>query len=339
MPIVPDGDSRRRAASFGGGCTCHAGRWRTSTGSGPRALTSRVSRAQRVRSARRQLERARRRAAGAGPLRYADFCRFLLDQYAEPMSFGLHHVPRRLLPSVPRSLSGRDAVTIARGQGLALEHSLTRSCRRADLGLGFTLDETAGRLASHCGAATTARARSSSVDRRLIPLRNLSAASADCAVFPLRLIARSVDIRPDVICEPSGRRITAVDLPQAARCSCAPPSSGPCTHESSGLERCARRDVSHRGGPLLRVRRAAYDAIDRHWPACPGTTQASSSIGWTACSAEVAAERARSNARSRPQSPPPPDRANGHWAPRRLDTVAPAAVLLVQHVQFEVKDE
>jgi Fe-S-cluster containining protein len=113
-------------------------------------------------------------------------------------------------------LSGRDAVTIARAQALAIEQfvEVVRQPspavggfalgdesdvyalalrRRPDGSCGFLIDLLDG--SGRCG---------------IYPQRPLT-----CAVFPLQLHHGSIDVRDDVICEPSGRRITTVDFSAA----------------------------------------------------------------------------------------------------------------------------
>jgi len=113
-------------------------------------------------------------------------------------------------------VSGRDAVTIARGQGLALEQFVDVVPPVGAPGTGFTLDASGTMyglaLRRHGDGACTFLVELTDGSYRcgIYPHRPLT-----CAVFPLRLYRGSVDIRPDVICEPSGRRITTVDLPQA----------------------------------------------------------------------------------------------------------------------------
>jgi len=113
-------------------------------------------------------------------------------------------------------VSGRDAVTIARGQGLALEQFVDVVPGAGLAAAGFTLDPSGELLGlalrRHGDGACTFLVALTDGSYRcgIYPHRPLT-----CAVFPLRLHRGSVDIRPDVICEPSGRRITTVDLPQA----------------------------------------------------------------------------------------------------------------------------
>jgi len=112
-------------------------------------------------------------------------------------------------------VSGRDAVTIARGQGLAFEQFIDIVSEPEPTGAGFTLaaggDTFALSLRRRPDGACSFLIGLTDGSQRcgIYPQRPLT-----CAVFPLRLYHGSVDIRPDVICEPSGRRITAVDLPR-----------------------------------------------------------------------------------------------------------------------------
>lgn len=111
-------------------------------------------------------------------------------------------------------ISGRDAVTIARKQGLAFETFIDIVSEEESSGRGFVLG--AGRDVF----ALTLRRRPDGACSFLVGLTDGSQRCGiyperplTCAVFPLRLFRGSVDIREDVICEPSGKRITAVDLP------------------------------------------------------------------------------------------------------------------------------
>jgi Fe-S-cluster containining protein len=111
-------------------------------------------------------------------------------------------------------LSGRDAVTIARGQGLAFESFIDIISEDGPSSKGFILDDSGDAYAlclqrRQDGACSFLMALTDGSQRcGIYPERPLT-----CSVFPLRLFHGSVDIRPDVICEPSGRRITTVDLP------------------------------------------------------------------------------------------------------------------------------
>jgi Fe-S-cluster containining protein len=111
-------------------------------------------------------------------------------------------------------ISGRDAVTIARGQALAFETFIDIVSEEGPSSRGFALD------ASGDTFALCLRRRPDGACSFLVGLTDDSQRCGiyperpyTCAVFPLRLFHGSVDIRPDVICEPSGRRITTVDLP------------------------------------------------------------------------------------------------------------------------------
>jgi Fe-S-cluster containining protein len=113
-------------------------------------------------------------------------------------------------------VSGRDAVTIARGQGLAFEQFIDIVAEAEPTGAGFTLDGSGDTF------ALSLRRRPDGACSFLVGLTDGSQRCGiypqrpfTCAVFPLRLYRGSDDIRPDVICEPNGRRITAVDLPHA----------------------------------------------------------------------------------------------------------------------------
>jgi Fe-S-cluster containining protein len=111
-------------------------------------------------------------------------------------------------------LTGRDAVTIARGQALPFESFIDIVSEEGPSSKGFVLDDSGDAFAlclqrRQDGACTFLVALTDGSQRcGIYPERPLT-----CAVFPLRLFHGSVDIRPDVICEPSGRRITTVDLP------------------------------------------------------------------------------------------------------------------------------
>jgi Fe-S-cluster containining protein len=111
-------------------------------------------------------------------------------------------------------VTGRDAVTIARGQGLAFESFIDIVSEDGPSSKGFILDDSGDAFAlclqrRQDGACTFLVALTDGSQRcGIYPERPYT-----CAVFPLRLFHGSVDIRPDVICEPSGRRITTVDLP------------------------------------------------------------------------------------------------------------------------------
>lgn len=113
-------------------------------------------------------------------------------------------------------ISGRDAVTIARGQALAFEQFVDVVAEANATPTGFALDGSGATFALSLrrrtdGACSFLVALTDGSQRcGIYPHRPLT-----CAVFPLRLYRGSVDIRPDVICEPNGRRITAVDLPRA----------------------------------------------------------------------------------------------------------------------------
>jgi len=113
-------------------------------------------------------------------------------------------------------ISGRDAVTIARGQALAFDQFIAIVAEAEATPTGFTLDGTGATFALSLrrradGACSFLVALTDGSQRcGIYPQRPLT-----CAVFPLRLYRGSVDIRSDVICEPRGRRITAVDLPRA----------------------------------------------------------------------------------------------------------------------------
>jgi Fe-S-cluster containining protein len=111
-------------------------------------------------------------------------------------------------------ISGRDAVTIARGHGLAFEAFIDIVSEGEPSGRGFVLD------ASGDTFALSLRRRPDGACSFLVGLTDGSQRCGiyperpyTCAVFPLRLFHGSVDIRPDVICEPSGKRITTVDFP------------------------------------------------------------------------------------------------------------------------------
>jgi Fe-S-cluster containining protein len=112
-------------------------------------------------------------------------------------------------------ISGRDAVTIARGQRLAFESFVDIVSAGEPTGACFTLDGSGDTF------GLSLRRRQDGACSFLVALTDGSQRCGiyperpfTCAVFPLRLFRGSVDIRPDVICEPSGRRITAVDLPR-----------------------------------------------------------------------------------------------------------------------------
>lgn len=112
-------------------------------------------------------------------------------------------------------ISGRDAVTIARGQGLAFEQFVDTVAEAEATAAGFALDGSGATF------ALTLRRRTDGACSFLLDLTDGSQRCGiypqrplTCAVFPLRLHHGSVDIRSDVICEPRGRRITAVDLPR-----------------------------------------------------------------------------------------------------------------------------
>ena len=111
-------------------------------------------------------------------------------------------------------LSGRDAVTIARGQGLAFESFIDIVSEDGPSSKGFVLDDSGDAFAlclqrHQDGACSFLMALTDGSQRcGIYAERPLT-----CAIFPLRLFHGSVDIRSDVICEPSGRRITTVDLP------------------------------------------------------------------------------------------------------------------------------
>jgi len=111
-------------------------------------------------------------------------------------------------------VSGRDAVTIARAQHIGLESFIDIVSEDATSGRGFVL-ETGGDA-----FALTLRRRADGACSFLVALTDGSQRCGiypqrplTCAVFPLRLFHGSVAIREDVICEPSGKRITDVDLP------------------------------------------------------------------------------------------------------------------------------
>jgi Fe-S-cluster containining protein len=111
-------------------------------------------------------------------------------------------------------LSGRDAVTIARGRSLAFDAFIDLVSEEGPASLGFALDDS-GDTYGLClrrrpdGACSFLVALSDGVERcGIYPDRPLA-----CAIFPLGLIDGSVDIRADVICEPSGLNITTVDVP------------------------------------------------------------------------------------------------------------------------------
>jgi Fe-S-cluster containining protein len=111
-------------------------------------------------------------------------------------------------------ISGRDAVTIARAQHISFESFIDIVSEEPTSGRGFVLD------AGSDAFALTLRRRPDGACSFLVALTDGSQRCGiypqrplTCAVFPLRLFHGSVDIREDVVCEPSGKRITAVDLP------------------------------------------------------------------------------------------------------------------------------
>lgn len=111
-------------------------------------------------------------------------------------------------------LSGRDAVTIARGQRLAFESFVDIVSEDGPSSKGFVLDDSGDAFAlclqrHQDGACSFLMGLTDGSQRcGIYAERPLT-----CAIFPLRLFHGSVDIRSDVICEPNGRRITTVDLP------------------------------------------------------------------------------------------------------------------------------
>jgi len=111
-------------------------------------------------------------------------------------------------------VSGRDAVTIARGQALALDTFIDIVSEDDPTSRGFVLDGSGDTY------AMCLRRRPDDACSFLVGLTDGSQRCGiyphrpyTCAVFPLRLFHGSVDIRPDVICDPAGKRITTVDLP------------------------------------------------------------------------------------------------------------------------------
>jgi Fe-S-cluster containining protein len=110
-------------------------------------------------------------------------------------------------------ISGRDAVTIARRQALAFDAFIDLVSEEASSSLGFALDGS-GDTYGLClrrradGACSFLVALSDGVERcGIYPDRPIA-----CAIFPLGLVDGGVGIRGDVICEPSGQRVTNADL-------------------------------------------------------------------------------------------------------------------------------
>jgi Fe-S-cluster containining protein len=115
-------------------------------------------------------------------------------------------------------ISGRDAVTIARAQALAIEQFVEIVRQPSPAVDSFALDDESDVY------ALALRRRPDGSCGLLIDLLDGSGRCGvyaqrplTCAVFPLRLHHGSIDIRDDVICEPSGRRITTVDLSAARK--------------------------------------------------------------------------------------------------------------------------
>jgi Fe-S-cluster containining protein len=113
-------------------------------------------------------------------------------------------------------LSGRDAVTIARAQALAIEQFVDIVLQSSPAVDGFALDDESDVY------ALALRRRPDGSCGLLIDLLDGSGRCGvyaqrplTCAIFPLQLHHGSIDIRDDVICEPSGRRITTVDISAA----------------------------------------------------------------------------------------------------------------------------
>lgn len=113
-------------------------------------------------------------------------------------------------------VSGRDAVTIARAQALDFSQFLDFWSEAEPTMLGFRL---AGRDDT---VALALRRRGDKSCTFLIDLDDgisrcgtYSSRPLTCAAFPLHLFHGSAAIREGVICERSGRRITAVDFGRA----------------------------------------------------------------------------------------------------------------------------
>jgi Fe-S-cluster containining protein len=113
-------------------------------------------------------------------------------------------------------LSGRDAVTIARAQALAIDQFVDIVLQSSPAVEGYALGDDGDVF------ALALRRRDDGSCGLLIDLLDGSGRCGiyaerplTCAVFPLRLHNGSIDIRDDVICEPSGRRITTVDFAAA----------------------------------------------------------------------------------------------------------------------------
>jgi Fe-S-cluster containining protein len=166
-------------------------------------------------------------------------------------------------------ISGRDAVTIARGQALAFEAFIDIVSEDTPTATGFALDGSSDTFAlslrRQSDGACTFLSRPTGGSRRcgIYPDRPVT-----CAVFPLHVLRGSIDIRADVICEPRGRDISDVDLPLAHA-----------TIRREGLEwtryarvvaawNTAREGVTERLDESIYFAYvgAAYDAID-HAPA------------------------------------------------------------------------
>jgi Fe-S-cluster containining protein len=113
-------------------------------------------------------------------------------------------------------VSGRDAVTIARAQALAIEQFVEIVRQPSPAAGGFALGDQSDVY------SLALRRRPDGSCGLLIDLLDGSGRCGvyvqrplTCAVFPLQLHHGSIDIRDDVVCEPSGRRITSVDFSAA----------------------------------------------------------------------------------------------------------------------------
>ena len=110
-------------------------------------------------------------------------------------------------------VNGRDATRIARGAGIPLEQFLDVVPEAEPPGSGFTLDDgmaayaLALRRASD-GACRFLAAAPDGAERCSIYARRPLA----CAMFPLSIANGEIAIKPEVICEPSGRRIDPGEL-------------------------------------------------------------------------------------------------------------------------------
>ena len=113
-------------------------------------------------------------------------------------------------------VNGRDATRIARRAGIPFERFIDVVPEADPPGSGFRLDDGSAAYAlalqrASDGACRFLTAAPDGIERCVIYAQRPLA----CAMFPLYVADGEIAVKPDVICEPSGRRIDADELPLA----------------------------------------------------------------------------------------------------------------------------